>query len=143
MKEKNYNFLKFSLEFCSKGKNSKYYDNRYICLKIGSDLYFFRDTLDFVWTGLKFNVSKQKYQWCGNSVSSYRNWCTDEPKLDVTGDKLCVAMKVDRVRKSSIARGCFQLFNCKTELPYICHRRCNNYEFMESAVDTLNNLLQL
>ena len=102
---------------------------------------FQRDELDYIWTGMRYNVTTQKYQWCGDSTSSYRNWCTGEPQLDASNDKLCVAMKVDRVRES-IARGCLKVFDCKTELPYLCHRRCSNYEFMQSAAETVNNILQ-
>ena len=91
-----------------------------------------------------WSVSDQKFKWCGATTSSYRNWCTGEPQVDVNSNKLCVAMKVDRVSGgASIARGCLKVFSCDTELPYLCHRRCSNYAFMDSAVDSINRALQL
>ena len=92
---------------------------------------------------MKYNVTEQKYKWCGGSTSSYRNWCTGEPLLDIASNKICVAMKVNRVSDKSIGRGCLKVFDCKTALPYICHRRCKNYAFMESAVEAIDNILQV
>ena len=105
---------------------------------------YFSDALDYIWTGLMWSVSEQKFKWCGATTSSYRNWCTGEPQVDPANNKLCVAMKVDRVSGgSSIARGCLKVFDCSTELAYLCHRRCSNYAFMDNAVNSINDALQL
>ena len=104
---------------------------------------FFSDTLDNIWTGLRFSVLDQKFKWCGETTSSYRKWCTGEPQVDPANNKLCVAMKVDRVNDKSIGRGCLKVFDCNTALPYLCHRRCSNYAFMESAAGAIDNILQL
>lgn len=96
-----------------------------------------------VWTGLRWSLSKKKFEWCGTTTSSYRNWCTGEPQVDPSSNKLCVAMEVDRVRGTSIARGCLKVLDCAKPLPYLCHRRCSNYAYMDIAVDAINNVLQL
>ena len=91
-----------------------------------------------------WNTSQKKFKWCGATTSSYRNMCTGQPQVDPAGNKLCVAMKVDRVRGgSSIARGCLKVFDCNTPLPYLCHRRCSNYAIMENAVDSIGKILDL
>ena len=109
--------------------------------KINYSKFFFSDELDYVWTGMKYNTTSQKYQWCSSSISSYRKWCPSEPLLDVSTNKLCVAVKVNRVNPKSIARGCLKVFDCKTELPYVCHRRCNGFEFMANAVGFIDDIL--
>ena len=103
----------------------------------------YRDALDYIWTGLMWSASVQKFKWCGDTTSSYRNWCTGEPQVDPTNNKLCVAMKVDRVSGgSSIARGCLEVFDCSTPLPFLCHRRCSNYAFMENAANIVGDLIE-
>ena len=89
-----------------------------------------------------WSVSVQKFKWCGDTTSSYRNWCSGEPQVDPASNKLCVAMKVNRVSGgSSIARGCLEVFDCSTPFPYLCHRRCSNYAFMEKALNIVNDLI--
>ena len=63
-------------------------------------------------------------------------------KLTSPVEKLCVAMKVDR-SGSGMARGCLKVLDCHTPLPYVCHRRCNNYDFIMDAAHATNKLLQL
>lgn len=95
-----------------------------------------------VWTGLRYDTNERKFKWCSGSTTSYRNWCTGEPQVDEANNKLCVAMEVDRI-SSSIGRGCLKLIDCNKKLPYLCHRRCNNFVFMDNAVDAIDRLIQL
>ena len=100
--------------------------------------------MDYVWTGLRYDTNEGKFKWCSGATTTYRNWCTGEPQVDPANNKLCVAMKVDRVSGgSSIARGCLKVFDCNATLPYLCHRRCSNYAIMDTAANLIENVLQL
>ena len=88
---------------------------------------------------MQFNTTSQKFQWCSNSVTSYRRWCQGEPLLDIPSGKMCVAMKINPVNPKG--RGCLKVFDCKKNLPYLCHRRCSNYGFMQNAAISTENLL--
>ena len=50
-------------------------------------------------------------------------------------------MKVNRVDSSNIARGCLKVFGCNATL-HLCHRRRNNYDFMENAVNAVIDSLK-
>ena len=86
---------------------------------------------------MRYDRGKNKFKWCSRSTSSYRNWCTGEPQVDKANNKLCVAMKVNRVDSSNIARGCLKVFDCNATFPFLCHRRCSNYDFMENAANAV------
>ena len=92
---------------------------------------------------MRYDTTERKFKWCSGSKTTYRNWCTGEPQVDPASNKLCVAMKVDRVDGSSIARGCLKVFDCNAPIPYLCHRRCSNYAVMDSAVANIEKLIQL
>ena len=93
---------------------------------------------------MSYNPVTKKFEWCVDSVSSYRKWCPNEPNLsEVTSGKRCVAMKVNRSDDKNIGRGCLKVFDCSANLPYLCHRRCSNYEAMSNLVNIVGEILQL